>query len=350
MARGGRGGGRSGGGSRSSSGRSGRSFSSRRSGGSSRGSSFRGSSHRGGGGYGGGPSHHGHHHHHHSSYGHHHHHHHYSGPRRRTSIVSSILASIIVFTIVMFVILQQTCNFAIAGCTGAFGGFGGTSTTRQREKLDSGVVDMTDWYTDELGWIEYESDLIKGMESFYEDTGIQPHLYLVDWNGEVSSAQASEFMQKAYDDLFTDEGHLLICYFSCRDDNIDFVDGEPFMLCGEATKSIMDDEAEKIFWDEEYKNYENNNLYFEEYWGETFRDAGNRIMAAPIPWTTVAIVIAVIVGVVIIVIVIKKIVNAKIAQKNKEQEDLERMLDKPLETFGDDAVDDLMDKYDNADK
>ena len=103
-----------------------------------------------------------------------------------------------------------------------------------------------------------------------------------------------------------------------------------------------EDENKKI-----NNNYENDNLYFEEYWGETFKDTGNRIMAAPIPWTTVAIVIAVVVGVVVVVLIIKKIVKANIAQKNKEQEDLERMLDKPLETFGDDAVEDLKDKYDN---
>lgn len=339
MARGGRGGGSRGGG-RSSSGRSGRSFSSRRSSSSSRGRSYRGSSHRGGGGYGGGPSHHHHHHGHH----HGHHHHHYHGGSRGGSIVSTILASIIVFTILAIVVFQHTCNFAIAGCSGVFGG---TSSSKQREKLDSGIVNMTEWYTDELGWIEYENDLIKGMESFYEDTGIQPHLYLVDWNGEISSTEAQKFMQEAYDDLFTDEGHMLVCYFSCHNDSIDFVDGEPFLLCGKATTTIMDEEAEKIFWSEEYKNYENNNLYFEEYWGETFKDAGNKIMAAPIPWSTVVIVIAAIAGVVIVVIVIKKIVKANIAQKNKEQEDLERMLDKPLETFGDDAVEDLKDKYDN---
>ena len=32
---------------------------------------------------------------------------------------------------------------------------------------------------------------------------------------------------------------------------------------------------------------------------------------------------------------------------NKEQEDLERMLDKPLETFGTDPVDELKNKYDD---
>lgn len=355
MARGGRGGGGSrGGGSRGG----GRSFSGRRSSSSrsSRGGSFGGGGPRGGGFGGGGPRHHGpgpgpgphhgpRHHYHHGPR-----HHYYGGPRRRGSIVGSILASIIVLTIFAFVIFQHSCNFALAGCSGAFGGFGGTSSTKQREKLDRNLVNLTEWYTDELGWIEYEGDLIEGMEDFYEDTGIQPHLYLVDWNGTISDNEAHAFMEEVYDEFFTDEGHILVCYFSCADDSIDYVGGEPYLLCGTATEVIMDEEAKEIFWSEELNNYENDNLYFEEYWGETFSDAGQRIMAAPIPWSTVAIVVVVVIGVIVVVVIIKNINKARIAQKNKEQEDLERMLDKPLETFGDDVVEDLKDKYDAADK
>jgi hypothetical protein len=37
------------------------------------------------------------------------------------------------------------------------------------------------------------------------------------------------------------------------------------------------------------------------------------------------------------------------AQKNKEQEDLERTLNTPLETFGTTPMDDLKAKYDNQD-
>ena len=188
------------------------------------------------------------------------------------------------------------------------------------------------------------------MEDFYEDTGIQPHLYLVDWNGPISDDEAYAFMEETYDAFFTDEGHILVCYFSCAGDGIDLVDGTSFLLCGTSTELIMDEEAQKIFWAEEEENYFDDNLYFEEYWGETFRETGQRMMAGPIPWSTVAIVVVVVIGVVVVVIIIKKINKARIAQKNKEQEDLERMLSKPLETFGDDAVEDLKDKYDAADK
>ena len=49
----------------------------------------------------------------------------------------------------------------------------------------------------------------------------------------------------------------------------------------------------------------------------------------------------------VIVAMLIKWWKARKAQKNKEQEDLERMLDKPLETFGTDPVDELKDKYDD---
>ena len=232
----------------------------------------------------------------------------------------------------------------LSGC--GFAGFGGTSSTKNREKLDQSLVNITaDWYYDEAGLLDNDRDLLRGMEVFYDKTGIQPYLYIseVTANG-LSDAEAERISNEIYEQLFNDEGHLLICYFPNENEGQDDL---PYMIKGRDTNSIMDEEAEDIFWDHFWKNYDNLDYTYDEFLGETFKDAGNSIMAKPIPWSTVAIVVVAVAGVIVVVIIIKKIVKANIAQKNKEQEDLERMLDKPLETFGDDTVEELKNKYDD---
>ena len=186
------------------------------------------------------------------------------------------------------------------------------------------------------------------MEIFYEETGIQPYLYIYDYEGNVTTMSddtADAIANGLYEELFTDEGHMLICYFVNHNEN---EDDFPYMIKGRDIQNIVDEEAEEIFWGEFWKNYDNMNYTYEEFLGETFSDAGREIMDKPIPWTTVAIVVAAIGGVIIIIIILVKFWKARTAQKNKEQEDLERMLDKPLETFGE-SVDDLKEKYDDAD-
>ena len=85
----------------------------------------------------------------------------------------------------------------------------------------------------------------------------------------------------------------------------------------------------------------------DELFARTFSSAGKSIMKGPVHMRYVVIIIVAIIAVVIIVMLLFKWWKARTAQKNKEQEDLERMLDKPLETFGTDPIDDLKDKYDD---
>ena len=253
--------------------------------------------------------------------------------------------------------MSQACTATLSTVFSGCGGGYSTTTvqsTKSRDKLDKDLINITtDWYHDEVGIIEHDSSLLRGMEIFYEETGIQPYLYIYDYEGNVTTMSddtADAIANGLYEELFTDEGHMLICYFVNHNEN---EDDFPYMIKGRDIQNIVDEEAEEIFWGEFWKNYDNMNYTYEEFLGETFSDAGREIMDKPIPWTTVAIVIAAIGGVIIVIIILVKFWKARTAQKNKEQEDLERMLDKPLETFGDEEldekVDDLKEKYDDAD-
>ena len=66
-------------------------------------------------------------------------------------------------------------------------------------------------------------------------------------------------------------------------------------------------------------------------------------------YQTIIIIIIVAVALIIVVNVLFKWWKKRTAQKNKEQEDLERTLNTPLETFGTTPMDDLKAKYDNQD-
>lgn len=56
----------------------------------------------------------------------------------------------------------------------------GIKNTTAREALPMSMSKETSYYTDTLGWIKQPAKLEKGMREFYKETGVQPHLYIVD--------------------------------------------------------------------------------------------------------------------------------------------------------------------------
>ena len=81
---------------------------------------------------------------------------------------------------------------------------------------------------DEAGLLDNDRDLLRGMEVFYDKTGIQPYLYIseISANG-LSDAEAERISNEIYEQLFNDEGHLLICYFPNENEG---QDDFPYMI------------------------------------------------------------------------------------------------------------------------
>lgn len=357
MARGGGGGGRSGGGGFS--------------GGRSSGGGFRGSS--GGRGFSGGRSyssrpsgaHHRPPHHHHTVHHphrppHHHHHTHYTRTRYyggRRSSGSSCAAALIVLVIFAFMFIRGCIGGIAYTCLGM--SCAGTqcssaelqNSTKKREPMSTANTTYNnDWYTDELGWFERGGrTLINGLESFYKKTGVQPYVYLYRDDGE-HVYQNPDKMEAVANELYNyifghDEGHLLFVYFACPGDSPDVMDGDYIFICGNQTTVVMDEEAKQIL-DSRFKyHYDDLSLSVDELFAKTFKDAGKSIMAGPIHMRYVVIIVVAIIAVVVVVALLFKWWKAKKAQKNKEAEDLEKILNTPLETFGNKEVDDLKDKY-----
>jgi len=222
---------------------------------------------------------------------------------------------------------------------GSFDGGGSVSaSTVEREPLPAGSVQETGYYTDELGWIVNEGEMLSGMRAFYKETGVQPYLYLTETvNGsfDPSSQEMGEFSERLYDQLFTDEAHFLVVYQEA---------GGPYMVgytAGSQAKSIMDDEAVGIFRDC-LDRYNSSDLTDEAYFGTVFRETGERIMTVTkSPWPVVAGIFGAIVLAAVLFTWWKK---AK-EQKAKEAQQVQEMLNTPLETFGDTDAEDLAAKY-----
>lgn len=368
---GGRGSGRSGG-SRSGAGRSSssRSIGGSRSGssrtfgtGRSGGSSARGSgrSYSGGGssygnpGLSGGHSHNsGYHNHdhgyHHNHYGHHHHHHHssyyggrYYGGRtyRRSSgmgcssCLTTFLAIIIVFAVLSSFATYRNNN-------PSFKEYGNHEYSNiEREKF-TGKVHLNGYYSDPDGLL-YDDEIKpieNGLKHFYQKTGVCAYVYIVE---ELEpGVDGIEEAAAIYEELFDDEGHLLLLY--------DYMNATMYDACGYEIQTTIDSEAIDIIYDFVEAKWSRDSENLGAIFGEGLYDAADRIMFKERSFGEKykGIIITVIICIVLIIVVnvLYKWWKAKKAQENKEQADLERTLNTPLETFGSD-INDLAKKYDD---
>lgn len=220
-----------------------------------------------------------------------------------------------------------------------------TPNTVKRTALEKGAVKETSYYEDNLNWFHNESKLQTGLKNFYNLTGLQPYILLVDTIGNNPSDEDIDiFANEYYDEYFKDEAHLLFLYI----EDIDYYYG----ITGSRGNAIMDQEAWDILFDHIDK-YWSSNLDDDEMFSKAFAEAGAQIMSDPNAAdvrknNTIRLVISV-VAVIIIISIFRSWWKAKQEQKNKEAEDLKEILNTPLDTFGSSEIKDLMDKYDSKD-
>lgn len=216
-----------------------------------------------------------------------------------------------------------------------------TPSTIDREPLPVGYVTETDYYEDNLGWIDSRTELESGMKSFYKKTGVQPFLYLTDTvNGDStpSDSEMEEFANKLYNELFTDEAHLLLVFQEYNSNGNYFA----YYVAGKQAKTVIDKEAADILLDY-IDSYYYSDKTESEFFSDAFRDTGDRIMDKTI---NPVVVIAVIIGVIVVVIIVFMIISALIKHKEKETEATERILNTDLGDLADShSTDTLEDKY-----
>jgi len=212
------------------------------------------------------------------------------------------------------------------------------SDTQNRTKLDADV-NVTGYYTDELDWINNSATLTEGMKYFYEKTGVQPYLYITDDVGGSFYDYAEEFADNKYDELFTDEAHLLLIFHEKNDWY------DTYCLAGSTADTVIDSEARMILLDTLDEYYYDSSLDDNEYFSKSFKDAADEIMKQH--KTSAAVIV-------IPLIIFFAALGAEmyILKKTKDEKrakELKEMLEKPLETFGSTEASELAKKYETND-
>lgn len=223
-----------------------------------------------------------------------------------------------------------------------FGGMGSVSSiadsTVQRTALPAGSAVETDYYVDEDGsWITNPSKLTSGMREFFQETGVQPYLCILPNGSSTSASELSSLAQERYADLFEDDAHFLLVF--CDDDEGSYHCG---YWMGSSARTVLDDEALEIFAGYLSQNYNDLSLSEDELFSNTYRQTAERIMQVT---TSPVVYVSVAVAVVVVALVAFVLLRRKQQRKREESERMERIMNTPLDKFGDKDVEDLAKKY-----
>jgi len=221
-------------------------------------------------------------------------------------------------------------------------------TTTVRTPLDAGEANpLGPIFTDNMSprWIQTPTRLAPGLNNFFRETGVRPHLYLTDripGSEGLTDHALSNFLETQlplyaealYERLFTDEAHFLLVFFEYDwgDDFLWYMYGVP----GHRARIIMDMEAMDILTGYMHHFYVQDNLSNEEMFSTVFDRTATRIMQQPTDNRIVWVTLILIGGLAAIIIVLFVWWGRRTAQKNLEAEQTERILNRQLDTFGTD--------------
>lgn len=116
-----------------------------------------------------------------------------------------------------------------------------------REKLELDISYDENCVIDELGWVDDSAELGSGLSVFYEQTGIQPYIYLRSFDDSLETEdEMLAFAEDWYEDNIDNEGTFLFVYYAGESDADD---GYMCYVCGSDITSVMDEDAITVFWD-----------------------------------------------------------------------------------------------------
>lgn len=216
-------------------------------------------------------------------------------------------------------------------------------STVEREPLPMSMSTETSYYTDTLSWIRQPDRLISGMREFYQKTGVQPHLYIVDsidGDSYPTNEKVEKWANEKYDELFEDEAHLLLIIL---DNGYDY---GSWVITGKETKTVIDDEARGIILNY-VDRYYSSDLDDEDMFSTVFSKSAESIMTThESPWPKVILFVFMVSAGVIVVGVVLNYRTKKKEQELIENQQTIEILNTPLEKIDDsDEIDELADKY-----
>ncbi len=275
-----------------------------RSGGSSGGNTYVNNNYYGGGGY-------------------HHHNRYYGRGRSYDGDGSSGLFASFIFILVVciFVIVSKSMLSGVK-----------IQSERAREKLTDVPSFTSNCVTDELGWFDTVSTAGKKLKHFYDKTGIQPYVYLREYdasliNDEMKDAKAHQM----FDQLGLGENAMLFVYFA--EENTDEDVGYMVMVRGKRVDSIMDDNATDIYW-AYIDKYWYSDLSTDELFQKAYSGTGNAIMKKSKTFVDVIFVGIILCIVIVVPIAIIKVMVTKRKHEKEKAEETERLIKADLHDSG----------------
>ena len=203
-------------------------------------------------------------------------------------------------------------------------------STVQRERLPDSKCDPIDeWYQDDWGdWIDdTEADedfsLRVGLKSFYEDTGVQPYLWIMGEEGKdyMSEGSLEELGDVRYKEMFgDDEGHVLVIFREYPNESGNYI---CTVTAGyDAETQVIDDQAKEILLDYIDYYYTDEDLNEGEFFETAFMRAGERIMTKQLSWKQIYVIIGVAIVAVVGIVIVSSIIKARkiaVAQQKAKQ-------------------------------
>lgn len=232
-----------------------------------------------------------------------------------------------------------------------FSGRGGSSgnipsSSYNREKLNSGNGYINDCIYDELGWFENESRTESRLKDFYNETGVQPYIMLLDYiPGVDTDSQKEAYAQQMYEDNITNESTFLFVYFANENEDEYSDPGYMCYVNGIQVSSVMDSEALDIFW-AYIDKYWYSDLSTDDMFVKVFDSTASTIMTKSTTSKDVAKYALIVVAAGVVVFGVVKVVKLKHKRAKEEAEETERILNTPMESLVDEELKKTAAKYD----
>lgn len=264
------------------------------------------------------------------------------GRRRSGGGCISWLTSVVV--LLLFIVILWGMFFS-GGRRGSSGSI--PSNSYNREKLDSGNGYINDCIYDELGWFDNESRTESRLKDFYNETGVQPYIMLLDYIPELQTdAEKDAYAHQLYEDRITNESTFLYVYFANENENEYSEPGYMYCVNGTQVGSVMDSEAVDIFWAYLDKYWSDSSLSADDMFVKTFNSTATRIMTKSTTSKDVAKYALIVVAAGVVVFGVVKVVKLNHKRAKEEAEETERILNTPMDSLVDDELKKTAAKYD----
>lgn len=207
------------------------------------------------------------------------------------------------------------------------------------EKAELSGTKNVGYVTDE-GFLKTTHKTEEAVKEFYQSTGLPLYLYTIGQYG-ASSSTCDAYAKELYGKLFSDENHVLLLY--CDD-----VDYWAWWLGEKVSPHFLDDEINDLI-DEIYKNWYNNSYTNDEVMAMGIESYTKQITSVGSGSKTFAVIILLVGGVLFAGAVLSYISKSGAEKRYREEASAlrtEQMLSKPLDTFGNEEIENLKDKYD----